>query len=724
MTVDSDADDDTADGNITFTSTVDGNYDLTLDADTGSVTLSAAAGGTTPLKSLNVNGGTVSLSGVSTTGNFALSAREIVLKGNYGSTNGNITFTGSVALSGAVTVNSDTDGDGTGGNIVFSSTVDGRYALVLNAGTGAVNLQGAVGGTTPVTSLTVDGGQIDLDAVATAGAIDVEGTNIDLNGATYRSNDGNITFTGPVDLHNSVTMDSDADGDGTTGNIAFTSTVDGRHALVLDAGTGSVMLSAEVGGTTPLASLAVTGETSLSANVTTTGEIDFNSAVTLLGNGALTVSSGPEVGNISFDGTVDGERALVLDAGTGSVMLNGAVGGTTPLTSLAVTGSGGISLGANVTTTGAIDFNNAVTLLGTGALTVSNGTGPGNISFDGTVDGGRALTVMAGTGSVMLSGAVGGTTPLTSLTVDGGQIDLNAVATTDAIDIEGTNINLNGATYRSNDGDIDFRGPVDLAVNVSVDSDADDDGTNGNIRFYSTVDGGQALALDAGSGNIDFDDDAGATDKLGAVTVASASNVTVGTSINAVSFTQTSGTGTTDFGSNTLYADTFVDVTTRDIYGRIIAKDVKLKAANFIGATVQTGTLRIEAKNAEIEGTVGGLEGQAAADKTLIDNRGPGSYKLNGFTILGTGAGTRTYAELSALPPPGPRRHAATPAGAVFSSFIPILRASITDAIGGPYALNIYEMPFLLLLSQPGTESYYNGLPDVIRDFPWRRKKP
>ena len=130
-----------------------------------------------------------------------------------------------------------------------------------------------------------------------------------------------------------------------------------------------------------------------------------------------------------------------------SVTFSGAVGGTTRLTSLAVTGGGGILLGADVTTNnGAIDFNSAVTLTGSGALTVSSGTGAGNIAFDSTVNGGRGLTVNAGTGSVAFSGAVGGTTRLTSLTVDGGQIDVHTVATTGAIDIEGTNIDLNAGS--------------------------------------------------------------------------------------------------------------------------------------------------------------------------------------------------------------------------------------------------------------------------------------
>lgn len=193
-----------------------------------------------------------------------------------------------------------------------------------------------------------------------------------------------------------------------------------------------------------------------------------------------------------------------------------------------------------------------------------------------------------------------------------------------------------------------------------------------------------------------------------ALTVANADDVTVNGSMNVASFEQLAGTGTTDFGSNTLRADTFVNVSARDIYGRIVAKDAVLKADNFIGATVEVGSLTIEAMDADMDGTVGGLGGQGAADKTLIDNRGPGSYRLNGYTILGTGPGTRTHAELTALPLSGTLksgRRPATAADAVFSPFTPVFRASAVDAIDNPYAINVFETPFPLLTPPPGPDS-------------------
>ena len=98
--------------------------------------------------------------------------------------------------------------------------------------------------------------------------------------------------------------------------------------------------------------------------------------------------------------------------------------------------------------------------------------------------------------AVTLSGVVGGTTKLASLTIDGGQIDIDTVKTTGNIDIEGTNIDLNAATYESDDGDITFTGPVDLTVNTTVDSDKDDDSDRRGHHLH--LDGERRQDADAG----------------------------------------------------------------------------------------------------------------------------------------------------------------------------------------------------------------------------------
>ena len=768
MTVDSDADDDNTDGNITFTSTIDGSHVLTLDADSGDITVTGVIGGTTKLTSLTTIGGTVTLSGLMTTNGFVLQANKIGLSGDYGTDNGAVTFDGAVTLNGAVTVTVESGAPDS--SITFTSAVDaktsGMQSLTLNAGSGTVDLQGAVGAVRKLASLTVSGGQVNLNTVATTGVISVAGTNIDLNGPTYSSDDGDITFTGPVDLHTGVTVDSDANDDAIDGNIVFTSTVNGAYSLVLDAGGAAVRLSGTVGGTTRLVSLKVNGGQIDLASVATTGaigiegtNIDLNGASYSSDDGnirfagpvdlhtSVTVDSDADNdstdGNIVFTSTINGRHALVLDAGGAAVRLAGAVGATRKLTSLMVD-AGQVDL-ASVATTGVIgiegtniDLNGATyssddgNIIFTGPVDLhadvtvdsdaDNDSTDGDITFTGPVDAGTAdppsLTLDAGSGAVDLQGAVGATRRLVSLTVGAGQVDLNSVATIGAISVTGTNIDLNGASYSSDDGDITFTGAVDLHTDVTVDSDADNDATDGNIVFTSTLDGDHDLILNADDGDIDFNGDVGSTTPLGAVTVTRARNVTVVTSMNVESFRQTGGSGTTDFGYNTLRAVEFVEVSTRNIYGRIITKRALLQASNLILVNVEVGSLTIEAKEADITGTVDRVGGQGAADKTIINNRGPGPYDFNGYTILGSGAGTRTSAELAALPLLKGlewRRHPPIFADAVFCSSTPGIAGLRDRCHQRTVPLDVWETSFPLLLPQPGTESYYGRLPGVIR---------
>ena len=143
-------------------------------------------------------------------------------------------------------------------NITFTSTIDddsaGDTDLTLTAGTGAVDLQGAVGATNRLDDFTVSTATSDLMNM-TADTIAVTSTNIDLKGTTYTSSVGGITLTGAVDLDLSagtVTVDSSANNQ----NITFTSTIDDDSAgdtdLTLTAGTGAVDLQGAVGATNRL----------------------------------------------------------------------------------------------------------------------------------------------------------------------------------------------------------------------------------------------------------------------------------------------------------------------------------------------------------------------------------------------------------------------------------------------------------------------------------------
>ena len=113
---------------------------------------------------------------------------------------------------------------------------------------------------------------------------------------------GQATNFGAVTLGGTTAIDS------TNTAIDFTSTVNGGFGLTVNAGTGAVTFGGVVGGTTPLASLAVTGPTTLDGFVTTTGTQTYNSAVTLGATDTLTTTNGA----VDFVSTVDGAFGLTV----------------------------------------------------------------------------------------------------------------------------------------------------------------------------------------------------------------------------------------------------------------------------------------------------------------------------------------------------------------------------------------------------------------------------
>lgn len=167
--------------------------------------------------------------------------------------------------------------------------------------------------------------------------------------------------------------------------------------------------------------------------------------------------------------------------------------------------AGGILDLQSVTTKGVQQYgDNAVTLKGTyttsnaafrvdkitvlaGDATVSTGTG--TIAFDGTVDGGYEFAANS-TAATLFSSAVGGSSPLLSLSTNtGGTVSLKSV-TTSGFQQYDDNATLNGM-YTTSDSNFEVRGTATLAGVTAVAT-----GT-GNITFTGAVNGGFSLAADA-----------------------------------------------------------------------------------------------------------------------------------------------------------------------------------------------------------------------------------
>ena len=403
-------------GTISFAAPVGGTESLTLNAlagGAGTVTGLNEIGPSSTLTALNVTGETLSLpsSGLAVAGPMTFTAPGgITVNGDVGSSanpaSGAISFMSPVLIAtGPVAI------DTANAPVTFNGTVDGAQPLSIDGGTGAVTFNAVVGGNTALASLAVLG----------SGPVTLATPSITTSGAQ--------TYTAPVTLAVNSTLTGD--------NVQFQGALTGPYALnLIDAGTTTF------GGVTQLSSLVDTAsgiDVNTSA-ITTTAAQSYHGAVTLGSDATLTGAG------IGFTGTIDGLHALTANATSGTLSLNGGVGGTTALTSF--TGNGNAISAAGVATTGSQSYtaNNVglsgnyttdgsgVTVTGPTVLSgnVAIATTSGNISFAGatsTVNGPYSLTLTAGTGNVVLGAAVGSVTPLTAVTDSGYDLTLPDITT-------------------------------------------------------------------------------------------------------------------------------------------------------------------------------------------------------------------------------------------------------------------------------------------------------
>ncbi|MBL0718401.1 filamentous hemagglutinin N-terminal domain-containing protein [Piscinibacter sp. Jin2] len=552
-------------GTVSFGSTVNGARSLAVSA--GVVDLNGAVGGSTALTSLE------------------LTAASILLDGGAINTAGNQTYTGAVTL-GANTILTST-----AGTVSFSSTVNGARSLSVSAGT--ADLNGAVGGGTALTSLGLDAMSITLDGAAI-------------------TTTGNQTYTGAVTLGADTTLAV------TAGTVSFSSTVNGAQALAVSGST--VDFNGAVGGVTPLTSLALTAMSiSLDGGaVSTTGNQTYSGAVTLGAN--TTLSAG--AGTVSFGSTVNGARSLSVSAGT--VDLNGIVGGGMALTSLALNAMT-ISLdGSAITTSGNQTYAGAVAL---GADTTLAATAPAStVSFGGTVDGARSLSVSAGT--VDLNGAVGVGTALTSL-------GLNAAS----ILLDGGAINTTGNQS--------YSGAVALGAGTTLTADV------GTVSFGSTVDGAHALAVSGGT--VDFNAAVGSSTALSSLTLNAAAIALDGGSIRTTD--NQTYSGAVALGANTVLSavagtvrlDSTVD---GNHMLSVSAGTVDLNGA--VGVGVALNGLELNAASILLDGgrvtTAGGQRYAGAvtlgADTTLAGGSVGFSRTVDGAQALTVSGGSVSFQDL------------------------------------------------------------------------------
>ncbi len=490
-------------GNNTYSSATSinaGTISINADARLGTAPGGATAG------HLNLNGGTLQ-----TTGNFTLNAnRGVALGGTGGMINTNagttLTYNGVIAGPAAGPFIKA----GTGTLIVGGSST---YAGATNINAGTLTL-GAANRLPDASAVTVAGGAtFNLNTFAeTIGSLAGTG-NVTLGTATLTAGGDNTstTYSGIMSGTGGLTKTG-------TGTLTFSGANTYTGATNVNAGvlvaSANNALGTAAGGTTVAsgATLGFSGGINYAtaepvtlnggtlANVA--GNNTFAGPLTLTANSAITVADGT---TMTVGGTINGGSQLNVTSGTGGINFFGAIGGITPLSSLAAT-VGSISLGpvttlgtqtytgtttlnGNLTTTNsALTFNSPVTL---GANSVIN-AGTGAVTLGNTVDGAFGLAANS-TGTTIFMGAVGGITPLASLTSNpGGTTAINGGSvTTSGNQTYNDNVTMNQATsFTSTGGTISLGGnATNNAAGTGITIDAPTINLTGGTTIATTGNG-------------------------------------------------------------------------------------------------------------------------------------------------------------------------------------------------------------------------------------------
>jgi len=426
-----------------------------------------------------------------------------------------------------------------------------------------------------------------------------EGDVVMQDGSTISSVNGNITLRGDGDVDLAtvstnvdviVTADFDGVGTGLSDNTgAITDNTAGEGA-----GNENVTASAAVfsaGGGIGAADDIDTVATSLDVTNTTSGAVDIaeTNAVNVLkldqdATGTTTLTTGGTITVVD-----SGSGGSGVTATTGTVKLDATGTSSDVVINEDVTTTGGdvdIDAGRNVSSTSGDDITTTGANSGSVDIAANHATA-GNVSLAGdiiTTGAGTAVdNATADDGGQVDITTVAGTISVTNITTSGGNATGGGTTTggdAAAITIntgDGSTITLNGdltaaggtGTNPGAGAQITLADATVLAIGISV-STGD---TAGNVAFQNTLVSeateANSLNLTAGTGSITFTGavGSGAAQELGAVTIATANNVTASSTFEAASLTQTAGTGTTtlDGAVTTTAAGTNVDLTTETI---------------------------------------------------------------------------------------------------------------------------------------------------------------
>ncbi len=548
-----------AGGAITSAANINTNGGVLTYNATGASVQSGVLSGSSSL--VQAGAGTLALSATNTyTGTTTINAGSVLQIGNGGTTG--TLGTGAVTDHGSLVYNRTNA-------LTVANAISGTGGLTKN-GSGTLTLSGANSytGTTTINTGTLALGANNVLANTTAVTIN--------SGATFSVNSrtdtvGSIAGAGAITTTAGGALTTGADGTSTT----YSGRMSGAGTLT-KTGAGTLTLS---GANTYSGTTTVSGGTLQygANNAISTGAVVVNDGGTYdLNNysdsiGALTVRSGVTGGTVK--------------TGTGTLTLGGNITSTGGASNALI--SGNLSVGATtrtVTTTNAADgLTISANVSGTGGLSKA---GAGTATLSGTNTYSGTTTVSAGTLVAANNAALGATTAGTTVSSGATLALQGGVAVgAEALSLTGSGVSTTGA-LRNLSGDNSWGGVVTLAGTTEIQSDA---GKLTLAAGNSITGTNRALTVD-GAGDVAVNGTI--TTGTGTMTKTGAGTLTL-SGTNTYTGTTTVSGGTLQYGANNAISTGAVVVNdggTYDLNNYSDSIGALTVRSGVTGGTVKTGT--------------------------------------------------------------------------------------------------------------------------------------
>ncbi|MDP6119252.1 MAG: hypothetical protein QGG53_45880, partial [Planctomycetota bacterium] len=529
-----------------------------------------------------------------------------------------------------------------------SNGLESNFSGIQTAANGDIELEVRGGSFTVNQAITADGsGDVNIDstgqAITNTAAISSSTGDITV---TFGNNDGNVTnqafqlslvSTNVGDAGGNVTFnmaDSIFDSNGASTNIqanVLTFNDQSGGSAIIGSGSSLEIVANTINATNVgQFDIVTTGDVSLGAITTVNGGINVQTNGNVSFTGTVSVADGQDVDvdslSIDFQNSLNVSNATItLQAGEID-FTGGASSITGPNSSLvfqAQNSGDNINVGGN-TTTGDLDLTDTdLAAIGDGfaSITIGQSSGSGNLTITG------AATV---------------SDPTTFLMASGGKIKVNAQITgagDASLTFHGVlDTTILNADVVTEGNTITFSDSVEVQGVRTVDSTSGGNFSGAKIDFQSDLDADSvttgSLVVNAGTGNVEFDDNVGGTTPLTALNVTSQGTTTFSRNTDVGALTV--NTGTLNYGTSDIDADS-LSLT----FSSLVRTSGKIGITTSGGvAQFDTGgslTFGTSANEIEFGGTFGNAALSANADTVAFEDQAlTGDNALHTIAVAGT----------------------------------------------------------------------------------------